>query len=247
MSDPANPELHLVHLKIDAASALSDDQIQRLTRACDAVEDASAPAVLILHLRGTTAPSAAARWPGTVSLDLVGRWEKAMRRFERLQGLSLAWIEDTCSAGMLDLLLATDQRIATPTASICMHSGEAAWPGMAMRRMSTRLGMGAARAVFLFEMQLSSARMAQLGVVDQLSDDVQGAIAAWLATLADVDVQVLPSRRLLLLEGAAHSYEQALGQHLAACDVELRRRQLHALQHARAEGAQDVPAQAVSA
>ncbi|AKK67741.1 enoyl-CoA-hydratase DpgB [Xanthomonas translucens] len=247
MSDPSSPVLHLVHLDIDAASALNDEQIQRLTDACDEVEDAATPAILILHLRGTAKPPAAACWPGAVSLDLVNRWEKAMRRFERLDGLSLAWIENACSAGMLDLLLAVDQRIAAPTASICVHSGEAAWPSMAMRRMSTRLGMGAARAVFLFQTQLCCARMAQLGVVDQVSDDGQGAIVAWLASLAGVDVQVLPSRRLLLLEGAAHSYEQAVGQHLAACDVELRRRQLRALQHAAAECGHDAPAQMVSA
>ncbi|WP_022973004.1 enoyl-CoA-hydratase DpgB [Xanthomonas maliensis] len=228
MNTSSRPTLQLVHLHLDAASMMSDDLVQRLHAACDEVEDAVSPAVLILHLRGASMPLPGAVWPGPIHLDLVGRWEKAMRRFERLDGMSLAWIEDTCSAGMLDLLLAVDYRIAAPSASICMQSSEGAWPSMAMRRMSTRVGIAQARSLFLFEARLAAARMAQLGVVDQLSDDPQEAIAEWQAALADIDVQMLPSRRLLLLESAAHSYEQAVGQHLAACDVELRRRQRHA-------------------
>ncbi|WP_045767303.1 enoyl-CoA-hydratase DpgB [Xanthomonas albilineans] len=239
MKHLSNPALHVVHLDIDATSMLSEALIQRISLACDEVEDTAMPAVLLLHLRGTATLPADVSWPGLVSLDVVGRWEKAMRRFERLEGLSLACIENACTAGMLDVLLAVDRSIAMPGASIHMHSGEAAWPSMAMRRMSTHLGIGAARAVFLFETQLDCARMAQLGVVDQVSDDPQGLISTWLASLAGVDMQVLPSRRLLLLEGAAHSYEQAVGQHLAACDMELRRRQRRVAQQTPAEHAQD--------
>ncbi|WP_045727215.1 enoyl-CoA-hydratase DpgB [Xanthomonas sp. GPE 39] len=236
MSDSSSPVLHLVHLEIDATSVLSDELTQRLGRACDEVEDASTPAVLLLHLRGAATLPVEASWPGPVNLDVIGRWEKAMRRFERLEGVSLACIDNACTAGMLDLLLAVDRRIAVPGASIRMHSrGEAAWPSMAMRRMSTRMGIDAARTVFLFETQLGCARMAQLGVVDQVSEDAQGAIGAWLASLAEVDLQALPGRRLLLLEGAAHSYEQAVGQHLAACDMELRRRQRRLAAQATAE------------
>jgi isomerase DpgB len=59
--------------------------------------------------------------------------------------------------------------------------------------------------------------------VDELTADVEGALAAVADRAGAVDGGELAIRRQLLRDATTISFEEALGGHLAACDRMLRR------------------------
>lgn len=211
-----------VTLQIDGSAPLSDALLQALRGACDEVEDGGSSAVLCLYIGGGggTAP-----WPGDVAVDKVNRWEQALRRLDRLDGVSVVVASQACGGGALDLLMAADYRVVTTDFKLeNLCSAGASWPGMAMHRLANRHGAAAARRIFMFAGELAAAQALQLGLVDEVADDPAHAADALLATLWGRDLSALAARRLLIAESIGRVYEESIGAHLAACDVELRRR-----------------------
>jgi|GEM_PF-1095827 len=214
-----------VALHIDGSAPLSDALLQVLRGACDEVEDGGSPAVLYLRIGGDSGSGMAA-WPGDVGVDKVHRWEQVLRRLDRLDGVSVVVASQACGGAALDLLMAADYRIVSSDfklESLC--SAGASWPGMAVHRMANRHGAAATRRIFMFAGELAAAQALQLGLVDEVADDPAYAADALVATLRGRDLSALAARRLLIAESVGRVYEESIGAHLAACDVELRRRQ----------------------
>ncbi|MFS8197594.1 enoyl-CoA-hydratase DpgB [Streptomyces sp. CWNU-52B] len=179
----------------------------------------------VVVLRFTPSPPRAAReWPGDVSIQEVNRWERAVRRLERLDNVNIAVAEGTCGGPVLDLLLASDFRIGTPDLRLMLPINDGHfWPGMSLYRLVQHIGLARARRIVLWDSAISLADATELGIIDQVSDDLTEAIhtaAVLRGRLSDRETRI---RRRLLEEAASAEYQDALGAHLAACDRELRR------------------------
>lgn len=198
-----------------------------VTRACDLVEDAAEPTVVVLRLGG--GPAGGEGWPGPVGVAAVNRWERALRRLERLPAATVAVAAGHCGGSALELLLAADHRIAGADLRLSLPgTGGQLWPGMALYRLATRLGVGRARQLLLCADPLGAAGAHGFGLVDELAGagagaTVGAAVAAAVTRLRRIAGAELAIRRQLLLEAPATSFEEALGTHLAACDRQLRR------------------------
>jgi isomerase DpgB len=217
------PLPQVVTVDIDESAGLTGALIQRLELACDAVEDGAANGILEMRLRSGS--QCTPTWPGNVSLDTVHKWEKALRRLERLPGITLVVAEGRCGAGAIDLLAVADYRIAGSGLRLYPRGvGAASWPGVAMYRVAARAGQSAARAVFMFGAEITATRAAGSGLADEVADDTQLARDAFVESLVGVDSKILASRRMIVLEGLGQSYERVVGLHLAACAAELRSR-----------------------
>lgn len=213
----------VVTVDIDESAGLTGALIKRLELACDAVEDGAANGILEMRLRGSA--QCAPAWPCNASLDTVHKWEKTLRRIERLPGITLVVAEGRCGAGAIDLLAVADYRIAGRGLRLYPRgAGAASWPGVAMYRLAARAGQSAARAVFMFGAEIKATRAAGSGLADEVADDTQLARDEFVQSLANVDSKTLASRRMILLEGLGQSYERVVGLHLAACAAELRSR-----------------------
>lgn len=212
-----------VYYRIDTAETLSPALIATLDELCDRVEAAGDDAIAVLHLIGRD--DAVSAWPGQdVGIHAVNRWERVLRRVERLGAVTIAVIEGSCHGPALEILLATDYRIGTRDTrlSLPLTSGEF-WPGMALHRLANQVGVAQARRLVLFASELSAAQAMQLGLVDELVDDVVEGVSATTALVGRVTGAELGIRRRLLLEATTTTFEDALGTHLAACDRTLRR------------------------
>ncbi|RKN41209.1 enoyl-CoA-hydratase DpgB [Streptomyces hoynatensis] len=225
-----------VELVIDSAGPLSQELITGLNELCERVEDAPDEVLVVLRLRASGAaggqdPAQGPRsWPGEgVGIHLVNRWERALRRLERLGAATVAVAEGPCGGPALETLLATDYRLGTPgtTIELPASSGEF-WPGMAVHRLANQLGVVRARRLVLFGAGLTAAESVQAGLLDEIVTDVAEGIRAARELTARVTGSELALRRRLLLEAATTSFEEALGAHLAACDRTLRRGQREA-------------------
>ncbi|MEY9894346.1 isomerase DpgB [Catenulispora sp. MAP12-49] len=205
-------------LRIDGAEPISADLLARVSRACDRAE--SADGRVVVHATGTPEGS----WAQGLTVAQVNRWERAVRRLERLPAVTVAIVDGDCGGTALDLVLAADIRIATPAARLTVPlGGGATWPGMALFRL-VRQGSNATavRRAALFGEPIGALDALALHLVDDVTEDVTGALAAAEATRC-VSGPELAVRRQLLADAATVSFEEALGVHLAACDRELRR------------------------
>lgn len=210
-----------VELKVDGTRPLAE-LTASVNAICDEVEQRAERTVVVLRFEGT--PVESRPWPGEVTIRDVNRWEKAVRRLERLPAANVAVASGPCGGPTLDLLLAADFRIGAPDLVLVLPVNDGHfWPGMSVYRLVQNLGVARARQIVIWGMDISVTKASELGLIDQVSDELEHAIHTAIVLMGRVSDQELAVRRHLLLEAPAAQYDDALGVHLAACDRELRR------------------------
>ncbi|MDT9002105.1 enoyl-CoA-hydratase DpgB [Paucibacter sp. APW11] len=192
-------------------------------RACDEAED-NPGTVLQIQLHGVApgTPSQCA-WGEGAEVQLVSQWERTLRRLERLPAPLIAAFEGDCVGLLFDVLLIADYRIAAPNTRFELpkvHS--AVWPGMTLYRLTSQLGIGAARRLVLFGQVLSAEQALSTGLLDELDAEPRSRAEAFCQQTAVPAWRDVAVRRRLMLEVASTPYEEALGAHLAASDRTLR-------------------------
>ncbi|MFJ4576929.1 enoyl-CoA-hydratase DpgB [Streptomyces sp. NPDC088846] len=209
-------------LRIDGTQPLSRELIARVQAFADQVEEGGPDSIAVLHLTGSTLASTPV---GDVDIALVNKWERTLRRIERLSATTVAVVHGDCGGTALEILLTTDCRLGTPDVLLRLPSGSgpgSAWPGMALYRLANQVGVARIRRATLFDTPVQTTTALELGLLDEIADGLEAAVAIALAITprqgADVAV-----RRQLLLEATTTTFEEALGRHLAACDRVLRR------------------------
>lgn len=212
-----------LELRIDGSKPLTTASIAAVEAVCAAVESehaAHATAVLPVYVSGT--PSGG--WMHGLDVSLVSKWERALRRLERLDAPTVALASGACGGMALDGLLATDYRIATPDTVLSLAGdAEAVWPGMALFRLAQQSGGAAVRRAILFGRPIDAHESAGLGLVDEVAEDPDKVLAAIAERVRTLSGSELAIRRRLMSDAAFTGFEDALGRHLAACDRMLRR------------------------
>ncbi|MEU0213332.1 enoyl-CoA-hydratase DpgB [Streptomyces canus] len=206
-------------LKVDGRRPLSADRIDAIGEACELAEAHGGR--IVLHVSGTPEGP----WADDLTVSLVSKWERALRRLERLPAATVAVADGDCGGPALDALLATDYRIATGSVRLVLPvSNGATWPGMALYRLG-RQGAGAAviRRAVLFGTPVEAAEALAVQLVDEVVDDPARALELAGERLTALAGSELAIRRQLMLEASTIGFEEALGAHLAACDRALRR------------------------
>lgn len=207
-------------ISIDGGLRLSAALVMALGAVCDQAEDMDAPGMVLVQVSG--APSGS--WTKDLTVGLVSKWERGLRRLERLSMTTVAVATGDCGGLALDALLATDYRIASGDLRLLVpaQSGST-WPGMAIYRLAQQAGVARVRRSVLFGRPIDAAEALDLGLIDEITDDTAAARELRPGLTAELLVPEPAIRRRLLLDTAATSFEDALGVHLAACDRELRR------------------------
>ncbi|MFF0171316.1 enoyl-CoA-hydratase DpgB [Streptomyces prasinus] len=206
-------------LEVDGRRPLSADRIDAIGEACDRAEAHGGR--LVLHVSGAPEGS----WADDLTVSLVSKWERALRRLERLPAATVAVVDGDVGGLALDVLLATDYRIATGSVRLVLPvSDGATWPGMALYRLG-RQGAGAAviRRAVLFGTPVEAAEALAVQLVDEVVDDPARALELAGERFTAVAGSELAIRRQLMFEASTNGFEEALGAHLAACDRALRR------------------------
>jgi isomerase DpgB len=207
-------------LRLDGSRPLSAASVEELADLCDRAEDHRGSGPVTVHVTG--APSDG--WATGLTVGLVSKWERVVRRFERLGRVTVAVASGDCAGTALDLLLAADVRIVAPgTRLLLSWAGGAAWPGMTVYRLTQQAGAAGIRCAVLLGAPIEADRALALNLVDEVSEDP----ATTLADLAEVaramDGAETAIRRQLIFEAGSTTFEDALGAHLAAADRALRR------------------------
>ncbi|MFF9220261.1 enoyl-CoA-hydratase DpgB [Streptomyces viridosporus] len=210
-----------ITLRIDATRPLPE-LTAAVSEACDQAETRADGSVLLLRL--PAAPAEARSWPGPVDIQQISRWERAVRRLERLPAMSIAVATGACGGPALDLLLVSDYRIGSTDLRLLAPVNDGHfWPGMAVYRLSQQLGAARARQLVLWGDDINARRAREIGLIDQITEETEEAVHTATVLMGRISDRELAIRRQLLLEAQALEFDDALGAHLAACDRELRR------------------------
>lgn len=208
-------------LSVDGAEPLSAELIARVSGVCDLAESAGRPERVVLHVSGAPDRS----WTGGAGVALVNRWERVLRRLERLPLVTIAVVDGDAGGAALDALLVADYRLATSRARLVVATDAGStWPGMALFRLVKQSSVTASvRRAALFGDPIDARLAFALALVDEVTDDLPGALARAAEKTAAFSGPELAIRRQLLLDAGCTSYDEALGAHLAACDRALRK------------------------
>lgn len=211
-------------LPLDGTQTM-EDLTGSLNTLCGRAEDLEDECIVVLRLTGPeSGPSTL--WPGAVGVQLVNRWERAVRRLERLPAITIAVVQGTCGGPALELLLASDYRIGSPDLRVLLPVNDGQfWPGMAMYRLVHQVGAARSRQLVLWGHEIAADRCLHVGLVDDINSDIDETVAAARVLLGRQPGAEVAIRRQLLLEATSTTFDEALGTHLAACDRELRRLQ----------------------
>ncbi|AZM50104.1 enoyl-CoA hydratase [Streptomyces sp. WAC 06738] len=206
-------------LRIDGAEPLTAAAVKALAAVCDEAEDGEGTGVVTVYVTGTPGPG----WTRGLDVQLVSKWERALRRLERLPAATVAVARGDCGGTALDAFLAADIRVATPgTRLLVTRDGEATWPGMASYRLVQLAGAAGIRRAVLFGLPIDATEAQALGLVDDLAADPASGVAAAAGLAGGLSGKEVAIRRQLLFDATTTSFEDALGRHLAACDRSLR-------------------------
>jgi isomerase DpgB len=187
--------------------------------ACGAAEDGGPQAVVIVEVSGAPPEG----WAAGLHVAAVSKWERALRRLERLRAATIAVAEGDCGGPALDALLVTDYRIAAASVRLLVPVVDGAtWPGMALYRLTRQAGGAAVRRAVMFGTPIKSGAALAMHLIDELAADPASAAAAATVLMGAFPGSELAIRRQLMLDAPAVSFEDALGGHLAACDRALR-------------------------
>lgn len=218
-------------LRLDGSRALTATAVAELAALCDRAEDCAAgrpgaaggpqdTTFVILRVSGVPGPE----WSGDLQVALVSKWERGLRRLERLPAATIAVADDDCGGLALDALLAADYRIMPAGARLVMPAvAGATWPGMAMYRLARQArGAALARQAVLFGTPIGAAEARAMGVIDDVAGSAALALEKAMAMASAGAGAELAIRRQLMQEAMTTTFEDALGAHLAACDRVLR-------------------------
>lgn len=217
----SRPARDNVTVRIDGELPLTADLVAEVAAMCDRAEDVDHDGVVVVHVSG--APGRL--WARDLTVTLVSRWERVLRRVEHLPSTTIALADNDCGGTALDALLATDYRVATASTRLVVAVDSAAtWPGMALYRLVHQGANAAAiRRAVLFGVPIAAQDALALHLIDEVKDDLTGALASAADMAESFSGAELAIRRQLMFEAATVSFEDALGVHLAACDRALRR------------------------
>ncbi|NGN66170.1 enoyl-CoA hydratase/isomerase family protein [Streptomyces sp. A7024] len=204
---------------VDGAAPLSAAAVEAVRTFCDQAEDRGGSGLATVYVTGTPAGG----WTRGLDVSLVNKWERALRRLERLPLATVAVARGDCGGTALDALLAADIRVATPDTQLrVVDGGAGTWPGMAGYRLVQLAGVARIRRAVLFGLPVDAAEALALGLVDEVATDPAAAVAAAAGLVSGRSGRELAIRRQLLFDARTTSFEDALGPHLAACDRTLR-------------------------
>lgn len=217
-----NENCETVDISITNGTEITDLTAQ-LNKIC---EQAEAQDHAVIVLRAISNSFCLNSWLPKVTIKDVNRWERALRQFERITATSVMVVSGLITGPLFDLLLATDYRIAAPDLHLQIPANEGHfWPGMLIYRLVSQLGFGRARQLVMAAQELTAKRALDIGLIDEISEVTSDAVNAAVKRFAPISREFSIGRQLML-EASMTTFEDALGTHLAACDRELRRRNL---------------------
>lgn len=217
--DIAGPVATLTLQRPAVHNRLETDDLVALRHTIDRVDGDPSIRVLVLTGAGPTfcsgydlnAFSAGPRDPLT-------NFEALTDAVERCRAVTIARLQGPAYGGGTDLALACDFRLGVDTARMFMPAvrfGLQFYPN-GLRRWVTRLGLQAAKKLFLTGATIDAAEMLRIGFLDEVlpAGDLDTAVAALAATLSAMPPRALDGTKRVLNDIARQQFDDGRAREL---------------------------------
>lgn len=109
---------------------------------------------------------------GELPFDYFEVWERSLRRFETMDALVLCLVHGHAAGGGLQLAMASDIRVATPSAEMWLPAiQEGIIPGLGTWRLPRYVGMSRAKKMTLLGNRVDGEEAMRIGLADHLVDE----------------------------------------------------------------------------
>lgn len=153
------------------------------------------------------------------SLDVrtISKWEKIITFFEKLKKSTLITLQGEVTGALLQLALVCDNRICLPDTTFKFTEiNDGYLPGMAVFRICKYVGLGHAKQLLFTGKKISATEAAQLGFIDSVVNNLEEGISEFAAYVHPNNLEAITLARRLLHESYQCSYEEEIGDYLAA-------------------------------
>ncbi len=153
-----------------------------------------------------------------IDINYHPTWERALRTFETMDKIVLCLIHGFALGGGLQLALACDIRVSTPTAEMglpAVHEGLI--PGLGTLRLARYVGMGRAKKMIFLGQRIDGREAHRIGLVDHLVSE-EGAFEQFEGILEQYGAAASEGCRLsklALIECFDLGFEKFLEHYLA--------------------------------
>ena len=124
---------------------------------------------------------------GRIDHSYFDLWDSALRVFETMDKLAICLIQGYALGGGLQLCLACDIRVCTPSAQLGLPAiKEGLLPGLGTWRLARYIGMGRAKSLIIRGNMIDGREAERIGLVDHLVDEdaIQAEFEDWIAEYA---------------------------------------------------------------
>ncbi len=109
---------------------------------------------------------------GKIDNSYFDLWDRALRRFETMDKLVLCLIHGYALGGGLQLALAADIRVCTPSAKLGLPAiKEGLIPGLGTLRLARYIGLGRAKRLIISGEMIDGREAERIGMVDHLVEE----------------------------------------------------------------------------
>jgi enoyl-CoA hydratase/carnithine racemase len=205
-----------------AGNRVNGEMLQDLQRALEHLEDSSRASILVVQ--GAEGQFCGGmEWEdfergGPPDVHAFNRWERLVTALERLPKVTVAVVEGRCSGAGLDLVLASDRRLAAADCVVELPEvREGLLPSMVTYRLPKYVGMGMAKRLLLGA-RLSGSEAHRAGIFDDAvpRDTLAAHVERVIDELSQANVTAIAMARRLLTESYATPADDSVGNFLAA-------------------------------
>lgn len=152
-----------------------------------------------------------------LDVRIISKWEKVVVYLERLRKVTLALLEGPITGTAFQLALACDYRLCHPNSVFKFSSIQSGFiPGMAVFRIAKYIGLGRAKQILFTGREIPSTEALSLGLVDEIIADLDTGLANFSSKIHPKNIEAIIMSRRLLNESFHDSYEDEIGDYLAA-------------------------------
>ena len=179
------------HEMLDAARAVAADEDARMV----AITGAGRAFSTGMDLKDLSA--------GLIEQSYFDLWDSALRVFETMDKLVVCLIHGYAIGGGLQLALACDIRVCTPSARLSLPAvKDGLIPGLGTFRLARYIGLGRAKSMIIRGNMIDGAEAERIGLVDHLVDEDAAfeEFESLLAEYASTDSAASRASKQLLLD-----------------------------------------------
>lgn len=207
-----------------ANCSISFEKILEINKALDIIEDQSDVRILVftsgkMDFCTGIAPSQFGLMDEQPHVNIFHKWEKLCRRVERLNKHTIAVVQGTCLGVGLQLLMTCDVSLVTSDTHFEVREvKEGMIPGIALLNLAKYIGLGRAKQLLIEAQPFTAANALEWGLVGAVypKNVFEQRVQTYLEEHLEVKVTATRLTRRLLLEAFSTSYEDFVGNYLAA-------------------------------